>query len=194
MTRRNRRRAGASARIDAKARRDRKIRVLASCAAIGAVISIAEGALLASGIWVNLSSSVPPGIYREDGGEIARGDCVLSCIPGSAAAIAFERGYVGWGACPFHTAPVGKLAAGIPGDKARISSSGMEVNGTALPGSAPLGTDGEGRELAPFNLDRTLGEGEYLLAGSTAQSYDSRYFGPAGEGEVKGRIKPIYLF
>ncbi len=172
----------------------RKIRILAACAALGAVISLAEGALLAMGIWVNLSSSVPPGIYREEEGSIARGDCVLSCIPGSAAYIALERGYVGWGGCPFHTAPVGKLAAGIPGDQARISQSGIEINGQALPKSVPLGADAQGRELAPYSLDRTLKDGEYLLAGTSAQSYDSRYFGPAGKDEIKGRIKPIYLF
>lgn len=172
----------------------RRIRALAACAALGAVISLAEGALLATGIWVNLSSSVPPGIYREESGSIARGDCVLSCIPGSAAYIALERGYVGWGGCPFHTAPVGKLAAGIPGDKAKISQSGIEVNGLALPKSVPLLADAEGRKLAPYSLDRTLGEDEYLLAGTTAESYDSRYFGPAGKDEIKGRIKPIYLF
>ncbi|MGN0909775.1 MAG: conjugative transfer signal peptidase TraF [Succinivibrio sp.] len=172
----------------------RRIRVLAACASIGAAVSLAEGAMLAFGIWVNLSSSVPPGIYREDPGRIERGDCVLSCIPGKAAAIAYERGYVGWGGCPSHTAPVGKLAAGIPGDQARIGSFGMEVNGKAIPSSAPLGTDAQGRELSPFSLDRTLEAGEYLLAGATAQSYDSRYFGPAGEGEIKGRIRPLYLF
>lgn len=172
----------------------RKIRALAACAALGAAVSLAEGALLAMGIWVNLSSSVPPGIYREDGGIIARGDCVLSCIPADAAYVALERGYVGWGGCPFHTAPVGKLAAGIPGDKARISKSGIEINGLALAKSTPLAADAEGRKLAPYSLDRTLEDGEYLLAGTSAQSYDSRYFGPAGKDDVKGRIKPLYLF
>ena len=102
----------------------RRIRALAACAALGAVISLAEGALLATGIWVNLSSSVPPGIYREDGGSISRGDCVLSCIPGSAAYIALERGYVGWGGCPFHTAPVGSSQRGSQATRLRSAKAG----------------------------------------------------------------------
>jgi conjugative transfer signal peptidase TraF len=172
----------------------RKIRTLAVCAALGAAVSLAEGALLATGIWVNLSSSLPPGIYREDDSSIARGDCVLSCVPETSALIALERGYIGWGSCPSHTAPVGKIAAGIPGDLAKIDKAGMEVNGFLLPDSAPLEADAKGRRLEPYSLDRRLGDGEYLLAGTTAQSYDSRYFGPAGGDEIKGKIRPLYLF
>ncbi len=165
-----------------------------NCALLGCTLTLFPALARSCGIWVNLSSSIPPGIYHQAEGAILRGDCVLSCVPSSAAALAYERHYIGYGNCPMSTAPVGKYAVGLPGDQARINQEGIVINGTKLNSTKPLELDIEKRTLEPFMLDRQLSEDEYLLAGKTKESYDSRYFGPVSKKEIKGKIEAVYLF
>lgn len=169
-------------------------RDLINCALLGCWLAGAGIMGRSCGIWVNLSSSIPPGIYHQTEGPILRGNTVLSCVPSNATAIANERHYIGYGSCPMSTAPVGKYAVGLPGDQARINHEGIVINGTKLNSTKPLELDIEKRTLEPFILDRQLSEDEYLLAGETYESYDSRYFGPVSKKDIKGKIEAVYLF
>ncbi len=153
-----------------------------------------ELVLSSSGIWINLTSSLPQGIYKAKAERPLRNDYVLSCLPESIATTAKKRGYVGYGNCPAGSAPIGKKMIGMPGDLARIDQNGIMINGTLMQGTAPKRFDGSGNTMPSIRIERNLSADEYILATSSPRSYDSRYFGPLRQSDIKEKIEPLYLF
>ena len=78
-----------------------------------------------------------------------------------------------------------KLVLGLPGDRVSIRVEGVWINGSkvldGLPLVEPLG-------LARSNVEHeyTLADGEYFVGGYHPKSYDSRYFGPIHQSQVRG--------
>lgn len=137
-------------------------------------------AMAAGGTWINVSDSLPPGLYHTsslEGSPPQRGDLILSCLPPSTAAAAFARGYINAGRCSGRTAPVGKYLAAVPGDHIHIDERGVMVNGRYLEYSRPQAADNLGRPLPALQLDQVLAADEYLLVNPRLNSFDSRYIG-----------------
>lgn len=158
--------------------------------------AILQGLIVWGGFRVNISSSIPPGLYREAPASAPeRGELILSCLPEPWARLAAERGYTGRstgrGSCSSGTLPVGKYLAALPGDCVSISAAGMQVNGTLLPLSAPLSRDGRGRPLPDRKWSGCLGTDEYLLYSVTASGFDSRYFGPVNAKYFISALRPL---
>src|SRR4051812_7287753 len=84
-------------------------RVGVSCFVIASVAYLA-------GVRLNMTGSIPPGLYRVTRGPVTRGNTVLACLPSKVAAFARARGYVPPGSCADGSAPVGKIVAAITGD------------------------------------------------------------------------------
>lgn len=170
-------------------------RVLKIAIAVIVFSAALQGVLYGGGMWLNLTSSMPQGIYRQEPRKTPHpGDHVLSCIPKKAAVEAYTRGYLGFGTCPGHTAPVGKELCAQGGDHVVIDEQGIWVNGILLENTLPRPRDGEGRRMELYAMDRVLEDDELLLASRRPESYDSRYFGTVDGGAVRGVITPIYLF
>lgn len=78
-----------------------------------------------------------------------------------------------------------KFVLGLPGDQVSIRIDGVWINGfkalDELALAEPLGLSDSDVER-----DYTLGEGEYFVAGYHAKSYDSRYFGPIHQSQIRG--------
>ena len=68
---------------------------------------------------------------------------------------------------------------------------GVRINGRLVPDSAPQLADGAGRALPRLNAAWTLGDGEILVLGDSAASFDGRYFGPISARQVTASIKPV---
>lgn len=147
-----------------------------------------------AGMWINLTSSMPPGIYLEKKGEIHRNDYVISCLPSNAAKLGQERRYVGYGNCHLHTAPVGKKMVARAGDHAQIDKDGIRVNGKLLRNTEPSLFDAQKRNLKHFELKRKLEDNEVLLAVEKKNSFDARYFGPSSVADIRSTVEPLYLF
>jgi conjugative transfer signal peptidase TraF len=83
------------------------------------------------------------------------------------------------------------FAAG--GDAVTVGADGVRVNGLLLPHSAPLRADPAGRPLPRFRADRyVLGASEVLLMSDVSRtSFDARYFGPVGRGQIRTVIVPV---
>ena len=147
-----------------------------------------------TGLWINLTSSMPPGIYVQEQSEIKRNDYVISCLPKEVASISYQRGYLGYGNCYLHTAPVGKKLVAMEGDLAQIDYNGIRVNGKLIKGTKPSAFDGKGRIMEIKQFKRKLAKNEILLALENPRSYDSRYFGAISDKELQAKIVPLYLF
>lgn len=143
--------------------------------------------------WVNVSSSLPIGIYliENDENTPAKGDLVLSCIPSHYANIAFERGYLTSGICKNKIAPVGKYIAAIEGDRVLTTSEGIYINKKLIPNSKAQTTDINRRKMFTQNINRTLRKNEIFLLNEKENSFDGRYFGIISTTYIVGKLKPL---
>ena len=156
-------------------------------------ILIAVGTAYCVGLRVNLSGSIPTGVYRLESGSVTRGSIVLACLPPKTAAFARARGYVPRGACGDGSAPVGKTVAAVAGDTVTVRPDAITVNGRVIPNSRALARDSDNRVLRAYPV------GEYVVAPTdiwlissfSGGSFDSRYFGPVPVGRVLARIRRI---
>jgi conjugative transfer signal peptidase TraF len=130
-------------------------------------------------LWLNLSPSLPLGVYRPVNAPVTRGAIVVVCLPLAIGRLARERGYLGYGPCPGHVERLGKRVAAVAGDTVETHAEGVRINGFLIPGSRPLDTDSRGRKLPRPEERIVVQPGElFLLATDNRRSFDSRYFGP----------------
>src|SRR2546425_10471933 len=107
-----------------------------------------------AGLRVNLSGSMPIGLYRVSSEPTARGAMVLACLPMEVAVVARSRGYVPRGACPGATAPIGKVVLAMGGDSVEGTAEGLLVNGRPVQNTKPPRVHAAGRS-APRVPPRT---------------------------------------
>ena len=167
----------------------------------GGVLLAAGGLLLLlttawrSGVRLNLSPSLPVGLYLEVRGVPVRGSIVLACLPLSVAAFARARGYIPRGdRCPGGTAPIGKMVLAVVGDTVVVSGTGLEVNGRLTPNSRPRRVDSGGRPLPSVLQGRHIVRvGEvWLVSSYSPLSFDSRYFGAIAARSVLSVVRPLW--
>jgi conjugative transfer signal peptidase TraF len=123
-----------------------------------------------AGFRLNITNSVPVGVYRIIP-SLHRGAYVLFCLPGGAGRLSVERGYRPRGACPDGGAPFLKQVIALPGDHVSLSASGIAVNGTLLPKTAPFAQDRSGRPLQPWTAGDFEVAPDELWVGSTYNRY-----------------------
>ncbi|MBE7156877.1 MAG: conjugative transfer signal peptidase TraF [Rhodospirillales bacterium] len=140
-----------------------------------------QGALLAAGIVINDTPSLPEGFYQKTSRPVGKGSFVLLCLPpGELSARPYARGLLL------------KQIVAVPGDRVCIDAAGVTVNGQPLVNSAQLAVDRDGAPLPRLALtDYTVRENE-VLAMSTynPRSFDGRYFGPLQRGSILAVVEP----
>ena len=133
------------------------------------------------GYRINVTPSLPKGIYKLKEEAPAVGDVVSICLEGEAAELARERGYLRHGSCKSGLRPLLKYLAALPGDSVNQSMESILCgrDGTLMcrwPAGAKA-RDRQGRELRPATLPQTVPDGMALILTPHEGSYDSRYFG-----------------
>ena len=133
----------------------------------------------------NPSPSVPVGWYRVQPVSASShasppvGSIVLTRIPGPAAALAAQRGYL-----PARV-PLLKRVGAIAPQRVCIVSGQVRIDGE--PVATVLRIDSQGRSLPVWAECRRLADGEiFLLSDTHPASFDSRYFGPVRVDSVLG--------
>lgn len=151
--------------------------------------------LLRDRIVINLSPSIPPGLYRRIDAPLRRGALVLVCLPESVATHGRTRGYLGSGSCADGSEPVGKWLGAVAGDRVRIDRRGIAVNGILAETSAPRGFDSRGRPM-PVLLRgaQPLQGDEVVLFSAHPKAWDSRYFGPVSTRCVVSTLVPLWTW
>ena len=156
------------------------------------------GLTLAIGGWAghyrfNVSGSLPIGLYRVVAPSLTRGSLVLACLPRSVARLARERGYVHRGSCPGGDAPIGKRVLALAGDTVEVSAPGITVDGSLVPGSAPLTRDSHGQILPHLRPARSVVRSGrvWLFSNHSPSSFDSRYFGAVDASAVVGGLRVV---
>ena len=161
---------------------------------LGSALLLLVGCSLA-GFRLNLTGSLPLGLYRTVAGPPVRGSLVLFCLPPRIAAFAQARGYVPCGgACPGGVFPVGKPVLALPGDTVTVTASGLVMNGALVPNSLALATDHRGRRLPRLaSGPQVVRPGSVWVVSSYARmSFDSRYFGAVPIAAVHAYLRPVW--
>jgi conjugative transfer signal peptidase TraF len=151
-------------------------------------------------IWVNLSPSMPVGLYlsrKVVGDQVAlpRGTIVAVCLPHSLAAWGRGRGYLVHGRCRDGIAPVGKPVFAVAGDTVGVGWNGLARNGTAVAATHPLLRDRAGRSLPrlPYGTYPVEAGQLWLVSTHVAASWDSRYYGPVPAADVVAVLRPVWV-
>ena len=147
-------------------------------------------------VLINLSASLPEGLYLRIDAPIEVGSLVAACLPPPVAGWARRRDYVGEGSlCPASTRPVLKRVAAGPGMLIQHETVGLRVAGALVPWSKERVTDRQGRPMLPGPAyPYRVPVGHLLLLADHPDSYDGRYFGPVAEGSVLGVYRPLWLW
>ncbi|WP_081353940.1 conjugative transfer signal peptidase TraF [Nitrosospira multiformis] len=151
----------------------------------------------AAGLRVNVTRSIPIGLYHVTDARVEKGEYVIFCPPESTLFDeARSRGYIGAGFCPGGYGYMMKRVWAVAGDRVTWGEEGIAVNGKLLPASAPREADSAGRVMPRHMFsDYPLKESELLLMSDVSwASFDSRYFGPVDVGQVRGVIRPVITF
>ena len=149
------------------------------------------------GYRLNVTPSLPKGIYQISAESPARGDIVSFCISGHAADLAREREYLQAGSCPNGLRPLMKYLAGVPGDWVDVTAdgilSGPDGGIRGLWAALPQEEDRKGRLLFSSPFQGQIPDGQALVLTSHKGGYDSRYFGLVPFDSLK-KMTPVYTF
>jgi conjugative transfer signal peptidase TraF len=151
------------------------------------------GLLSLMGARLNMTASLPLGVYWVSHQPITRGAYVRFCPPAEGAfALAKERGYLGVGYCPSGYVPMIKRIGGVQGDSVAVSDDGTWIDGKLLPLSTRWHADPAGRLLPkPEQSHYTLQPMQlWVISDTNDQSFDSRYFGPIDRKWVVEVVRP----
>lgn len=163
---------------------------LLAAAVLAALVFLRQGYCL--NLW---SESMPRGLYSLHPPGQSQPHLAYFCLPPDTAAFGRDRGYLGLGPCPRHTAALIKPVVAWAGDSVRITEQGVTVNGRLLPCSAPLPMDRAGRPLtSPAPTRFTVPTGHFLaLSSHTPTSWDGRYWGALPTNRIRANAEPLLV-
>ncbi|KTD05834.1 conjugal transfer protein TraF [Legionella gratiana] len=145
---------------------------------------------------INLTESIPIGLYRITSAESLKNAYVIFCPDDRKSfRLAKNRGYLDHGLnCGGYGYLMKKVVA-VSGDILSVTPEGVLVNQTLLPFSKPKLKDGINRTLPQWRiLDYPLKENEVMTMTSQSEwSFDGRYYGLVHTRQIKGMITPIWV-
>lgn len=155
------------------------------------VVPACLAAAFLMGLRVNMTPSLPPGLYIMSGDAPARGDTVGFCLTGAFAGLGGQRGYLAPGGCASGLRPLLKVLAGVPGDRVAVENGALLINGKAWPhGIRKL--DSSGRPVPSCLESTTIPAGRALVLSPHEGSFDGRYFGLVPFDSLQ-KVNPVFL-
>jgi conjugative transfer signal peptidase TraF len=142
-----------------------------------------------AGYRINMSPSVPVGIWRI-GGEPRKGGYVTVAASEHAGyRLAVERKYLS------NTRPMLKLLVAAEGDVVSYDTEekAVTVNEDYIFMTEIFERDTEGRSLPSAAFPLRLQSGQGWVSSENIRGYDSRYFGPVSQDLLKSAV-PVWIF
>ncbi len=153
------------------------------------------GLLRVMGLTLNLSGSMPVGLYAIMQQPLQVGQIVAVCLPPTVAQFGRARGYLTAGPCASGAQAVLKFVAAVAGTVVDVQPEGLSINGRPVAHSEVLARDSHARELPHMPWGAyTLAAGElWLLSTYDPRSWDSRYYGPVPITAVIATARPVLV-
>lgn len=133
---------------------------------------------------LNVSSSVPIGIYRLARRAPVVGELALVRLPAQARALAIERGYIG------RASTLIKPVAATAGHVVCRAGLLVDIDGRKL--ATARAVDGTGRPMPEWSSCRRLDGGQIFVLSADPKSFDSRYIGVLESTAVLGTAIPVW--
>jgi len=155
--------------------------------------------LVVMGLRINLTDSIPVGLYRikaiQDVKNIKQAYVIFCPDDKPVFQQAKDRGYIDHGLCPGGYGYLMKKVVATQGDQISVMASGVFVNQRLIPFSMPKARDGVNRALPQWRaLNYQLKDDEFMtMTNQSAWSFDSRYYGPVRLSQIKGVITPVWV-
>ena len=162
----------------------RRATIFTTAAATGLLLSTLGGATPRY-IW-NASMSVPIGLYRvQPATALVVTELVAIQPPDLLAAFLDLNGYLPIGV------PMLKRVLALPGQT--VCRIGLTVTVDGIGMGQARERDGRGRPLPAWHGCRVIADGDvFVMNWQSADSFDSRYFGPLPASAVIGRAVPVW--
>ncbi|HAT4454869.1 TPA: conjugative transfer signal peptidase TraF [Legionella pneumophila] len=161
------------------------------------ISTIAAGMLFHSmGFRINLTESIPIGLYRITGTEPLKNAYVIFCPDDRKTfRLAKNRGYIDHGLYCNGYGYLMKKVVAVSGDILSVTNEGVYVNQMLIPYSKPKLQDGMKRTLPQWQvMNYQLQEDEIMTMTSQSEwSFDGRYYGLVHTRQIKGMITPIWV-
>jgi conjugative transfer signal peptidase TraF len=134
-----------------------------------------------AGYRVNLTHSLPIGVYRITHDPVKRGSLAAFCLEDPRYIdLARVRDYLAVGSCPSGLRPLLKEVMGLPGDVIGLRDTLITLNGQSIAGTALL-------------KPGVIPPGKALVLSLNPSSFDSRYFGLVPLTNLNS-VDPIFTF
>ncbi|HHX7430305.1 conjugative transfer signal peptidase TraF [Legionella pneumophila] len=150
----------------------------------------------ALGFRINLTESIPVGLYRITSTDHIKNTYVIFCPDDRTAfRLAKNRGYIDHGLpCGGYGYLMKKVVA-VSGDVISVTPQGVFVNQDRLPYSKPKLKDGMNRALPQWRITHyPLQNDEVMtMTNQSEWSFDGRYYGLVHTRQIKGMITPIWV-
>ena len=165
--------------------------------AIFLISTIAAGSLFHSmGFRINLTESIPVGLYRITGTEPLKNAYVIFCPDDRQTfRLAKNRGYIDHGLYCNGYGYLMKKVVAVSSDILSVTNEGVFVNQMLIPYSKPKLEDGMNRPLPQWQImNYALQEDEIMTMTSQSEwSFDGRYYGLVHKEQIKGVLTPIWV-
>ena len=163
-----------------------------------AVMAVMIFLLHDAGLRINLTPSMPRGLYRLQTGDLGHGDLVSFCLDGAWANLASDREYLRPGMCPSGLRPLLKTLVALPGDTISVHPAHISVltdfSGSCIWPVTTLAKDSKGRTLPGSALQSgEVPPGYGLVLSRHEGSFDSRHFGLIPLSTMT-RVEPVFMF
>lgn len=148
------------------------------------------------GYRINLTESIPVGLYRISVMELKKNALVIFCPEDRwSFRLAKNRGYLGYGFCKKGYGYLMKQVVATSGDLLSVTDKGVYVNRILLPYSKPRVKDGLNRTLPRLRImNYKLQINEIMtMTNQSDWSFDGRYYGLVHTSQIKGMITPLWV-
>ena len=178
-------------RLSLNKKRFKKVSIIS--VSVFSIVFITGCLLYQAGMRINLTSSLPLGIWKIDKSftRIEKGDHVWFAATKEIADFALERGYLEKNTkCENNTIPLLKTVYGLPGDTYSFHDNEIRINNITVKNTKRRINDSKERPM-PRISNGIVRENQLFVLTMHTHSYDSRYFGPIPIENVEGTARPI---
>lgn len=144
------------------------------------------------GLLINVTPSMPFGLYIEDHRTIGRGDVVSMCLAEPHKTLAIRMGYIreGGSGCKGVNSLIKEVIA-LPGDDVVLKDDYIIVNKQKYLFPTKY-IDSHGRKLQVYPRGVYSNTSGYWTIGvNDKNSWDSRYFGPVEKRGILNKLRPL---
>jgi conjugative transfer signal peptidase TraF len=152
--------------------------------------------LVGMGFRINLTDSIPTGLYRiTHDGNLKNAFVIFCPVDNQAFRLGLNRGYIDHGLYCGGYGYLMKKVVATPGDILSVTNDGVFVNQERIPFSKPKIEDGLNRLLPQWQVSNyQLKEDEFMTMTSQSEwSFDGRYYGLIHIRQIKGMLRPIWV-